>query len=452
MTSCFSMKGQTVHMKKISFFIMLCIILTMLIPNNTAKAISFSPELDIYSNGVYMENLDTGDLVYLKNEDKKTYPASLTKIMTAIILLDNFKDDLDALKTTKAIVPKEVLDELAGQDPSHVDLKIGEEVTYIDLFYALMLPSACDAAGVIAYDICDGNTAQFIQKMNDKAKELGCNNTNFVNAHGLFDKNQVTTPEDMATIIKYAMTYPLFMEVCNTPKYTMAATNMHMVPRPIAHTNKLLIPDNNYYYKYAIGIKTGRIDEVGRNLASIAEKDGTRYLIVTIGAPEKREANELIRTECLDHINLYEWAFNSLHTKKLLETKADIGKQEVNFGENASFVLVKPAEEFSTLCMDGLEIKPRMVIDSIPSAPVRIGDVIGKVEVVYNGDVLFTTDAIAGSDVKRDNISYYLKFAEEFVLSNLILVIVCYFVFVTILHIIIFSKKRSRKKKSRNYT
>ena len=168
-----------------------------------------------------------------------------------------------------------------------------------------------------------------------------------------------------------------------------------------------------------------------------------------MGAPDPGNG---IRYDCIDHKTLYEWAFNSLHTEKLLENKAEIGKQEVAFGKNANFVLVKPAKEYSTLWMEGLDksgVKTRTVVESTPIAPVKNGDVIGKVELIYNGQVLFTTDAVAVGEVKRDNVAYYMSLAENFVSSNLFIVAVVVCLFVVVLYTLVYFSKRARKFKRR---
>lgn len=199
--------------------------------------------------------------------------------MTAAILLEQFKDDITAISTTYVSGTSACFDELYMTGCSTADIQIGEKVSYKDLLYALMLRSACEAANIIAYNVA-GSLEGFVKMMNDKAAELGCTNTHFTNAHGLFWENHYTTAHDMAIITEYALTLPMFEEISCSPEYTMEATNFHGKPRLIVHTNYMMSKANGGedYYEYVKGIKTGTLDESGRCLVSLALKDGYKYL------------------------------------------------------------------------------------------------------------------------------------------------------------------------------
>ncbi|MDF2567049.1 MAG: D-alanyl-D-alanine carboxypeptidase, partial [Oscillospiraceae bacterium] len=282
---------------------------------------AFTPTHPVNSQAAYMVNTDTGTVIYEKNADKRMYPASLTKIMTAIIAMEQTKD----LDKTVVTAPSYIFDELYGQNASNADIRQGEKVTMRDLLYACILPSACEAGSIIADYIGKGSIPDFTAMMNEKAKELGATGTNFVNAHGLFDASQYTTAKDMYLITKYAMSVPGFLEIAGTYKHTMKATNKHSEKRNIYHTNLLLKNNgtNPYYYPYAKGIKTGTLDESGRNLISIASKDGYNYLLVTLGAPMSDPSGKILCYN--DAINLYEWAFSRFKVKAILKTTETVG-------------------------------------------------------------------------------------------------------------------------------
>ena len=186
-------------MKKLSLII--CAVMLISLMTVYASAFTFSPsdDLKIYSDAVYLVNMDTGEAVFQKNADKQLVPASLTKIMTAAILLEQFKDDITAISTTYVSGTSACFDELYMTGCSTADIQIGEKVSYKDLLYALMLRSACEAANIIAYNVA-GSLEGFVKMMNDKAAELGCTNTHFTNPHGLFWENHYTTAHDMAII------------------------------------------------------------------------------------------------------------------------------------------------------------------------------------------------------------------------------------------------------------
>ena len=241
----------------------------------SAAGLSFTPDFDVYSEAAYLLNLDTGEPLYQKNADKQLTPASLTKIMTAVLVLEQFANDISALSTTYVSGGYECYDELYLTGCSTADIQPGEKLSYKDLLYALMLRSACEAANIIAVNI-GGSLAGFAEMMNLKAAQLGMENTHFTNAHGLFWENHYTTARDMAVLTQYALSLPMFAEISCSETYTMEATAYHQ-ERLISHTNVMMSKGNggDYYYEYVKGIKTGTLDEAGRCLASTAYKDGS---------------------------------------------------------------------------------------------------------------------------------------------------------------------------------
>ena len=270
----------------------------------SASAFDYGCNVDTVSGSVYLENLDTGAVILDKYANKKMYPASTTKIMTYIITTENVQD----LENTKVAISA---DALAGLDPESTVMglseHVGEEVSIKDLLYGMMLPSGNDAALVLANYVGNGISG-FVELMNKKAAELGCENTHFVNPHGLHDTNHYTTALDMAKIAKCAMKQPMFMEITSTVNYTPAGfTN------PLHNTNYML--DENYhrgeyYYPNVRGIKTGYTDEAGKCLVTTAEKDGFSYLCVAMGAAYSFADD--INYAMKDTANLYDWVFQNL--------------------------------------------------------------------------------------------------------------------------------------------
>ena len=189
--------------------------LSMTCATTVSADVSFSPDFEVYSEAALLINLDTGDVIYSKNADKQLVPASLTKIMTAVLLLEQYADDITALSTTYVSGGYEVFDDIYLQNPSTADIQRGEKVSYKDLLYALMLRSACEAANIIAVNI-GGSLGGFAEMMNLKAAQLGMDNTHFTNAHGLFWEDHYTTANDLAILTQYAMTLPMFMEVATS--------------------------------------------------------------------------------------------------------------------------------------------------------------------------------------------------------------------------------------------
>lgn len=435
--------------------IFITFVLTLTALTSSLSALSFTPDFEVYSEAAYLLNLDTGEVVYEKNADKQLVPASLTKIMTAVILIEQYEDNIAELSTTYVSGNSACFDELYLTGCSNADIRIGEKVSYKDLLYALMLRSACEAANIIAYNVA-GSLDAFAEMMNNKAEELGCENTHFTNSHGLFWENHYTTAHDMAIITEYAMSLPLFAEISCSESYVMEKTAFHTEKRTIHHTNYMMsrINGGSYYYEYVKGIKTGTLDEAGRCLASVAYKDGYSYLLVTLGAPQYDENGNSVYYNFIDHKNIYEWAFDNLEYTTLINSSEEVAEVNVQYGDGTDYVIVKPAEEFS--CIWNSRITSRSIhkiinLDYDVVAPVSAGDKLGTMELQYGGETLAVVDLVATSDVERDTQAAALTVAKSYIGSSefykAIQYIVVFFLVYTILIIvlkIIIAKKNKR--------
>ncbi len=443
--------------------LLICICFVSVIAAVPVSAITFSPPSDtvIYSEAAYLVNLDTNEVVYEKNADKQLVPASLTKIMTAIILLEEYKDNIAALSTTYVSGTSACFDELYMTGASTADIRIGEKVSYKDLLYAMMLRSACEAANIIAYNI-GGSLENFAQMMNDKAAELGCTNTHFTNAHGLFWENHYTTAHDMAIITEYAMTLPMFTEIACTPEYTMEATSYHPEPRTIDHTNYMMSRTNggDYYYEYVKGIKTGTLDEAGRCLASLAYKDGYSYLLITMNAPQQDENGNNVFYNFIDAKTIYEWAFNNLEYTDIVLTAEEKAEVPVQYGEEQDFVIVRPAQSLSMIWNKSIplsSIHQEITLDENIVAPVNQGDKLGTLTLSYGGETLAVIDLVSTSSLSRSESEELMTVAKSFIGSSEFYTalmwsagfFLVYTVLIIILKIVFYNQN---KKRSRLYT
>ncbi|MCM1525329.1 MAG: D-alanyl-D-alanine carboxypeptidase [Ruminococcus sp.] len=392
----------------------------------SVSAVTFTPPFTVSSEAAVMINLDKDVVVYTKNADRKMYPASLTKIVTAMVVLDNVED----LDNTVFEAPLVVFDELYGQDPSTVGLVRGEQVTVTDLMYSLMLKSACESAGILAYHVGGESIANFVDMMNQKAKEIGCTGTKFVNPHGLYDDNQYTNANDMALIGKYAVeNYPKLVEIACTEEYDMAATNMHESGwAHITHTNSMLNRSSGYYYQYAKGFKTGTLDESGRNLLTLGSRDGNNYLLVTLGSPMYDEDGDSVYLHYEDHKNLYEWAFENLEYTQLVQPGREITELQVKFGDGKDFVLLVTGDAYSCIWLttiDRSRLKEEIIIDEsilgedgTVTAPVAQGQRFGEYVLSLSGEEICRVDLTAQEDVPLSMISYNIDKAKNFVSSK----------------------------------
>lgn len=430
-------------------FLIISIISVITIPASAA----FRPDFIINSEGAYMINLDTGDVIIDKNSDAKMYPASTTKIMTAIVTIEYLVDhNIDLTTAVKA--PSVIYDEFYGDDVSNADIWAGENVRYIDLLYAMMLRSACEAASILAYHVGGESVSSFVEMMNAKAKALGCENTHFTNPHGLFNADQYTTAKDLATIARYAYDLPRFMDFCGVYTYEMPATNVHGEPRIIAHTNMLMNKNSEYYYEYAKGMKTGTIDEAGRCLVSTASKDGFRYLTATLKAPMyDADGNKLEKQlSFVDHKALYEWAFSTFDFVNIISMEEDVMEVKVEQGKDKDFVKLRPSENKyallpKTLDKDTIQrIKPE-ILDLI--APVVKGTELGFMELRLSGETIATVALVTAEDVELSKIALYMNKAQEMINTSWFKAAVIMLAGLLVIYIAARAMQNSRKKRQK---
>lgn len=443
-------------MKKTAVFLAAIMIFTLFIPVK-ASAITFTPNFTVTSEAAVLINLDKDITVYEKNPTKKMYPASLTKIMTAIVVLDNVKD----LDNTTFEAPLVVFDELYGRGASAVGYSRGEIATVSDLMYSMLMYSACESAGILAYNVGGESIPNFVSMMNDKAAEIGCTGTNFANPHGLYDDNQYTNARDMALIAQYAVeNYPKFVEIACTTEYVMGATNYQEEGwATIYHTNKMLSTGSDYYYQYARGIKTGTLDESGRNLISMARRDGNNYLLCTMGAPLRDADGNTVNEQYVDQKNIYEWAFNNFSFEKIVSTSQEITEVPVLLGQDKDHVLLVPAEDYSTLWPATLDVsnlkteintKDYTNEDGSVIAPVAKGQKLGTYTLSLSGETLCTVDLVAKDGVELSQLDYNIMKAKAFVGSfwfKLAAVIAVVLIAAYIVIYIAATKKRRRRMK-----
>ncbi len=409
----------------------------------SVSALDYGCNVETVGDGIYLEELNTGIVVFEKNADVKMNPASTTKIMTYIIVSEKVSD----FAATKVEITEDALSTL-DPESSVMGLKdhIGESFSIKDLLYGLMLPSGNDAALVLATYVGNGDISAFVDLMNAKASELGCTNTHFNNPHGLYDANHYSTPRDMATITKRALTVKDFSEISNTVKYTPEGFD-----KPIVTTNYMIDKDGHngdYYYPYAKGIKTGFTDEAGRCLISTAEKDGYTYLCVDLGAAYTFE--EDVNYAMKDSANLYDWAFGNISSQVVFPTTSVVANIAVdNTKDNTTLDLV-PKDDIKALLPTGYKTELITTQADIPdsvSAPVNQGSVIGTVDVYYDGTKIATAELCASANIDGATKSEQQAKADTENTIKFVLIIVFAVATVIIAVIVILVVKKARRKK-----
>ncbi|MDO4539570.1 MAG: D-alanyl-D-alanine carboxypeptidase family protein [Syntrophomonadaceae bacterium] len=403
--------------KRILRVVLLTIVLLCLAGGTAAAA---EPDFDIHARGVYMVNTDSGEAVYAKDADKVMYPASLTKIITAILALESVKHPAQEQIT----VPEGLLDDLYVRGASQVGLIPGEVVNMQDLLYAAMLPSGCDAALVIAWHLGQGDVDAFIKRMNDRARELGALNTNFVNPHGLHEPAQVSTPYDIYKLSSHALSMPEFREIVSSPVYTMQATNKNEARR-IYSTNALMDASNSWHDERVSGIKSGFTSQAGRCLVSSASFDGSEYLLVVMGANLDQPPVSSIQPNMAyrDTVNLYDWAFENF-TLYRLTTKGEVLSQLTVKGGKQKTVDLLAGSDCSTLLEAGenpIFINTEFNVVNKTRAPIEKGQLEGKVNFTLNGEALGSVDLLTAQEVKR-------AWLKPIVITLLVILALIYFI------------------------
>lgn len=384
--------------KKVKYIFLLTIFLL-----STYITTSFAADtssLSIYSPSCILMEASSGKILYEKNASQVRYPASTTKIMTAILVLENCE------LTDVATVSHNAIHSIP---PDYVmaNIKEGEELTIEQLLNVLLIPSANDAAVVLAEHV-SGSVSKFSDLMNEKAKEIGCKNTHFVNPNGIHNKNHVSTAYDLALIGRYAMQNVTIRNIVKKTQYTLPATNKYTKEdRTFKTTNDLLIKNtskskSNYYYPDATGLKTGYTGEAGNCLVSSAKKDNMEVISVVLGADFTKEG---LSEKFLDSIALLDYAFDHYAIQTLQEKNSVLQEVEVRSA-------TKETKNLKVLVKDNIEtlveknagdetLSPEIAIDKL-KAPISAGSKVGTITYTIDGKS-YSSDLIAGDSVLPSN-------------------------------------------------
>lgn len=417
-----------------------------------ADAATFEIDFETSSKALFLLNLDTDTTIYEKNADEKLPMASITKVMTYIVAYEN----IDDLNGTIITVDPSVEQELSGTGSSMSGIITGEQLTAMQMLNMMMVPSGNDAALALAKFV-GGDTQTFVDMMNEKAKQLGCENTHFTNSHGLHDENHYSTARDVAIFTKYALSLPFFAEITNQVWYTLPATNMCETERTVYTTNRMINQNANegeYYYSYAKGIKTGSHDQAGFCFVSTAVQDGYSYLCVALGSPSiDAEGNDIYtHGEMLDTRNLYRWAFENLELKALVKEGDVQGEVKVDYAWNKDSVLVCAAEGFSAIMPSSVETSSILFTLDLPErieAPIEKGEVLGSVTLQYADQTLKTIPLQAMESVERSEILKGIAVGKSVLTSNWFLSIIGIIIFLAVSYIVLAFLYNYKKKKMR---
>lgn len=407
-------------MKKFISFLSALLICLYISSSNVSEAVTFTPPFDVNSQSAYMINLDTKSVIYEKNADAEQMPASLVDIMTAIIVLENCSDTEGVTITADKSLYTEFENYEYPDDLRYAEIWDGDTFTVKDYLYALMLTSSCEAANILANYFGNQSIPAFVDKMNQKAKEIGADNTVFTNPHGLYDPKQVSTARDMALITEYALTVPGFEDIATTEEYQanpISYTTQHEEEWTWTHSNTIMSAASDYYIYGVKGIKTGNLQLGGRSIITMACSDGIKYLIVLMNAPFYDEDGDSKYYHLIDACNLIDWVFNNFKYEILLSKDEEIAEIKVDDSDGNGYVLVKPKEEFSTLWyndVDTTSIQKNIKLADRVSAPVEKGEKLGEIELKLSDEVIAKVDLVAADKVDRSFLKFNLTMAKNF--------------------------------------
>lgn len=453
------MKPQTSMKRRFAVLLLTLTLCVMWVPQLRTNALVFTPNCTVSSEAAVLLNMDIGTIVYEKNADMKEMPAALAQIMTAVIVLESCPKISEETITGDAAIFAPLANYDYQSDLRYANIDAGDTLTVEDLLYAMMLTSSCEASLMLANHF-GGDEDAFVSKMNEKASALGMSSTRFTNATGLYSARQQTTARDMMTLLQYAMTVPQFEAIACANTYTPATAEAtgHTEEWAWEHSNSMGDSKSDYYCTGVRGIKTGNLQEGGRNICCKASRDGNNYLLVCLNAPWKDAEGNNHFYHLEDARNIVEWAFAHLTYQKLLSESDEIGEVSVANADGNDFVIVRPAKGYSCIWCDTADVDSIQKITTLQEnvqAPVTAGDKLGTIELKLSGETLAEIDLIAATDVQRSlwkfNLSIIPGFFRSPVLGRawkialvltLIYIGICFFFFIR------YQTERKRRKQA----
>ena len=402
-------------MKKL-FVILFLTILIILNCNFVLATNETTNQLSISAESAFLIDNNTNKVLYNKNENQKMYPASTTKILTAIIVLENCNLNDTATASYNAVMS-------IPEGYSVANIQIDEQFTIEQLLELLLVHSANDAANVLAEHV-GGSIDSFVAMMNTKVNELGLSNSHFTNAYGKHDDNHYTTAHDLAYIMKYCLKNETFRKIAGQASCAIPATNKYGT-RTYNSTNELLIPGSSYYYKYLTAGKTGYTSQAKECLVSSSYQNDLELICVTLGSNNRFS----------DTRKIYEYGYSNYSLKNIVNENDIVTNIEVANAtkdtKNLNLLIDKSISALVKTSDQNESLEPEITLNPDISAPIEEGSILGEVKYSVDG-IEYTANLIAANNVDKSKVITYVLY-----LGIIIIFIFC------------FSKllKKSRKKK-----
>ena len=387
-----------------------------LVPPAPADEPALPKEPDINCQAALLVDYNTGLPLYAKNEHQEMYPASLTKIMTALLVLEAV--DSGKLSLTDSLTAsRSAMTTGLDEDGSNAGIQEGEIMTVEQYLTCMLVVSANEACNVLA-EAVSGSVSAFVDAMNAKAQALGCENTHFVNASGLHDPQHYTSAWDLYLITRAAMEHEDFMRICDTGKAVIPATNLS--EERTLHTTNYLIDvwrSRGYINADAHGIKTGSTDAAGHCLVSSAIRGSLHFVSVALGGERKTLEDGEIRTYSFYDTNqLFKWAFENFSYQTVAMETEEIQEVPVELSKT-DHVTVHPAGDAEVLLPKTLSpdlLERDVELQSSVDAPVSAGQKLGTMTLSYDGITYATLDLVASFDVEASRLKTLLRSIQDF--------------------------------------
>ena len=404
-----------------------------------------APEHPVAAKGAILYELNTDTVLLEQDADARLYPASTTKLMTALVAME-YGNPEDIITVPAAAV--DGLFELGSASY----LLAGEEISFMDLMEYMLIASGNDAANAMAIHI-SGSISAFADLMNNRAQELGCTNTHFVNPHGLHDEEHYTSARDLLRIAKAAMENPTIAEIVAKDEVVLPITNKHPQTTTKYTTNYLISRKSTreYYYEGAIGIKTGTTTPAGLCLVAACVKGDYTYYTVVLGAKkgENGERNQFIETA-----KLFDYGAENFSQQVMLSSSEPIAEVPVRLSNEKDSVVVTPSENITAMLPNAFEtsdLTMKYTVEESVATPVQAGDVLGKLTVSYEGKT-WQLDLVASSDAARSTVLYILDRITGFFASTVFKIIVASIValiVILVVYVILVNRRRAKRRRRR---
>ncbi|MBQ7012151.1 MAG: D-alanyl-D-alanine carboxypeptidase [Clostridia bacterium] len=393
-------------------------------------------------------NVENNRIIYALNENEAVYPASSVKLMTAVVAYRALKDRLGETVT----VTKEMLDGVTGY---RIGLEAGEQVTVESLFYAMLLRGSNDSANVLAH-LASGSTSAFLEAMNGYARELGMENTLYLNTGGLHEEQMVTTAADTLKIAAEFAKEEKLLEMSSVTKYVFPATNKGS-QFTLYNRNYVVsrFQETKYYYEFARGMNYGSTEESGSTCTSVASNGGLTYICVVIGGGEDVATNTDYAMRAVS--DLLRYGIEGFAYTDVVNTEKPVCEMPVTLSAKVDHVMLYPGGGLSVYLPSDVDVDTdittslRLSCESL-AAPVEKGAVVGYLN-IYHGDTqIGTVELITGDEVERNGFLYTLEVIKAYSKSRFFRATAISAVILTVLYVLASAAiRRRRARKSRRY-